>query len=73
MKHILALVVGFMPLATPAFCWRRRRQVDRQPRHADRQRPSRLHVQGRWRHPDGTSLGPDGGEIAITDGKIDGN
>src|SRR6188508_3739174 len=73
MKHILALVLGFVLLAVPAFA----ADVDGQWTGTVETPMGSIPVGFTFKADGatltGTSLAPDGGEIAIKDGKIDGN
>ena len=73
MKHILALVLGFVLLAVPAFA----ADVDGQWTGSVETPMGSIPVGFTFKADGatltGTSLGPDGGQIAIKDGKVDGN
>jgi len=73
MKHRLALVVGIMLLAVPAFA----ADVDGKWSGSVETPMGSVPVGFTFKSDGatltGTTLGPDGGEIAIKDGKIDGN
>jgi len=73
MKHRLALVVGIMLLAVPAFA----ADVDGKWAGSVDTPMGTVPVGFTFKSDGatltGTTLGPDGGEIAIKDGKVDGN
>ena len=73
MKHILALVLGFVLLAAPAFA----ADVDGKWAGSVETPMGSIPVGFTFKADGatltGTSLGPDGGEIAIKNGKVDGD
>ena len=73
MKHIVALVIGTMLLAVPAFA----ADVDGKWTGSLDTPMGTVPVGFTFKSDGamltGTTLGPDGGEIAIKDGKVDGN